>query len=112
MISDRAMTALITASVNMRNAGSRGNRSIAITATSRQLESLIKAFRSSCQMRYSTLVEKSDVDEAVRLMQVATQTAATDPRTGRIDMDMITTDRTSANREVEESLNLTIKELL
>ena len=63
-------------------------------------------------MRYSTLVEKSDVDEAVRLMQVATQTAATDPRTGRIDMDMITTDRTSANREMEESLNLTTKELL
>ena len=48
-ISDRAMTALITAYVNMRNAGSRGNGSRTITATPRQLESLIKAIRSSCQ---------------------------------------------------------------
>ena len=111
-ISDRAMTALITAYVNMRNAGSRGNGSRTITATPRQLESLIRLSEALAKMRYSTLVEKSDVDEAVRLMQVATQTAATDPRTGRIDMDMITTGRTSANREMEESLNVTIKELL
>ena len=45
-------------------------------------------------------------------MKVATQTAATDPRTGRIDMDMITTGRSTANREMEEALNLSLKELL
>ena len=111
-LSDRATTALITAYVNMRNSGSRGNGLRTITATPRQLESLIRLSEALAKMRYSTLVEKSDVDEAVRLMQVATQTAATDPRTGRIDMDMITTGRTSANREMEESLSLTIKELL
>eukprot|EP00957_Ditylum_brightwellii_P101460 7732385-Ditylum_brightwellii.AAC.1 len=48
----------------------------------------------------------------MRLMRVATQAAATDPRTGRIDMDMITTGRSSAERENEESLNTTLKELL
>lgn len=35
-----------------------------------------------------------------RLMQVATQTAATDPRTGTIDMDMISTGRSSMDREL------------
>ena len=35
--------------------------------------------------------EESDVREAIRLMNVATQRAATDPRTGAIDMDMSTT---------------------
>jgi len=37
-------------------------------------------------MRFSTIVSRADVKEAVRLMRVATQAAATDPRTGRIDM--------------------------
>jgi len=38
------------------------------------------------KMRFSTIVSRADVKEAVRLMRVATQAAATDPRTGRIDM--------------------------
>jgi DNA replication licensing factor MCM4 len=44
-------------------------------------------------MRYSKVVTRSDAREAARLMKVATKTAATDPRTGRIDMDMITKGR-------------------
>ena len=38
---------------------------------------------------------RKDVEEAIRLMNVATHKAATDPRTGAIDMDMITTGRTA-----------------
>lgn len=36
--------------------------------------------------------------EAVRLMRVATQNAATDPRTGTIDMDMIATGQGASDR--------------
>ena len=36
--------------------------------------------------------------DASRLMRVATQMAATDPRTGTIDMDMISTGRTQIDR--------------
>lgn len=43
-------------------------------------------------------VEDSDVAEAIRLMQVATQNAATDPRTGTIDMDMIATGQGASDR--------------
>jgi hypothetical protein len=50
-------------------------------------------------MRLSDLVTRGDVEEAIRLMKVATQTAATDPRTGTIDMDMITTGRTASERD-------------
>ena len=38
------------------------------------------------KMRLSRWVLPSDVQEATRLVRVATQTAATDPRTGTIDM--------------------------
>lgn len=44
-------------------------------------------------------VEDSDVAEAVRLMRVATQNAATDPRTGTIDMDMIATGQGASDRQ-------------
>eukprot|EP01083_Nonionella_stella_P257437 881208_1 len=89
-----------------------GNGSRTISATPRQLESLIRLSEGLAKMRYSRVVERTDVKEAVRLMKVATQAAATDPRTGRIDMDMITTGRSTANREMEEALNLSLKELL
>jgi DNA replication licensing factor MCM4 len=45
-------------------------------------------------------------------LKVATQAAATDPRTGRIDMDMINTGRTSIAREMEENLYIGLKEFL
>lgn len=45
-------------------------------------------------------MEDSDVAEAVRLMRVATQNAATDPRTGTIDMDMIATGQGASDRLV------------
>jgi DNA replication licensing factor MCM4 len=41
----------------------------------------------------------SDVDEAINLIKVATQQAATDPVTGLIDMDIITTGRTAATKQ-------------
>mmetsp|Transcript_64988 Transcript_64988/g.95965 ORF Transcript_64988/g.95965 Transcript_64988/m.95965 type:complete len:159 (-) Transcript_64988:83-559(-) len=92
--------------------GSGGGGQRTISATPRQLESLIRLSEGLARMRYSRVVARNDVKEAMRLMRVATQAAATDPRTGRIDMDMITTGRSSAERENEESLNTTLKELL
>lgn len=42
-------------------------------------------------MRLSETVEVKDVEEAVRLIKTAMQQSATDPKTGHIDMGMITT---------------------
>ena len=60
--------------------GGRGSKTI--TATPRQLESLIRISQALTKMRLSEVVLCEDVLEATRLMRVATQTAATDPRTG------------------------------
>ena len=113
-LTDMATRELISAYLDMRkmgsNNGNSGNRTI--SATPRQLESLIRLSEAIAKMRYSNEVKREDVREAVRLMRVATQAAATDPRTGRIDMDMITTGRSTANREMEEALNLNLRELL
>jgi DNA replication licensing factor MCM4 len=80
----------------MRRMG--GNRKT-ISATPRQLESLIRLAEARAKIRFSDVVDSSDVAEAIRLMNVATQRAATDPRTGTIDMDMINTGRSAVDRE-------------
>ena len=49
-----------------------GIRNKTVTATPRQLESLIRLSESLARMRLSDVVEASDVGEAVRLMTAAT----------------------------------------
>ena len=68
-----------------------GNSKKTITATPRQLESMIRLSEALAKMRLSDIVEKRDVDESVRLIKTAMQQSATDPMTGEIDMDIITT---------------------
>jgi DNA replication licensing factor MCM4 len=113
-ISDEASVHLVDSYLELRNPGGNGAASgtRTISATARQLESLIRLSEALAKMRYSNTVTRADVREAVRLMKVATQAAATDPRTGRIDMDMITTGRSAADRALEEQLELSLKELL
>ena len=115
-LSDLAARELIKAYLDMRRLGSAGGggrgRGTTISATPRQLESLIRLSEALARMRYGPVVTRADVREAVRLMGVATQAAATDPRTGKIDMDMIATGKSKANREMEEDMNTCLKELL
>lgn len=75
-----------------------GNNKKIITATTRQLESLIRVSEAFAKMRLSSVVEEADVDEAIALVKFATQQAATDPTTGLIDMDVIVTGKTSSSR--------------
>lgn len=52
---------------------------------------MIRISEALAKMRLSDDVEQCDVDEAVRLIQHAMQQSATDPRTGKINMDILTT---------------------
>ena len=70
-----------------------------ITATPRQLESLIRISEAIAKMRLSNIVENKDVEEAVRLIRTAMQQSATDPKTGAIDMDIITTGISATSTE-------------
>jgi DNA replication licensing factor MCM4 len=108
-----AANQLIVSYLQLRNPSTHaGAGTRTISATPRQLESLIRLSEALAKMRYRSVVTRADALEAVRLLQVATQAAATDPRTGRIDMDMITTGRTSSDRHSEEQLEGQLNELL
>ncbi|KAL6121794.1 hypothetical protein NUSPORA_01223 [Nucleospora cyclopteri] len=60
-----------------------------ITATTRQLESLVRLSEAHARMRFSRNVEREDVIEAIRLIKESLLLYALDPRTGKIDMDMV-----------------------
>ena len=84
-----------------------GNSKKTITATPRQLESMIRIAEAVAKMRLSDTVEKRDVEEAVRLIKTAMQQSATDPTTGEIDMDIIATGiSNSASEKVKEVIDI------
>ena len=93
-ISNNVVDELINHYLKMRENGGKNT----ISATPRQLESLIRLSEARARLRFSEYVEKEDVEEAVSLIKVATQQAATDPVTGVIDMDMLQTGITSSSR--------------
>jgi DNA replication licensing factor MCM4 len=70
-INDDAERVLVEGYLAMRSLGGRGSKTI--TATPRQLESLIRLSQALAKMRLSKEVTGYDVEEAIRLMKVATQ---------------------------------------
>jgi DNA replication licensing factor MCM4 len=107
-ISNSVVNELINHYLKMRENGGKNT----ISATPRQLESLIRLSEARARLRFSEYVEKEDVEEAVSLIKVATQQAATDPVTGVIDMDLLQTGITSSSRARMSQLVDIIKTIL
>ncbi|KAM3461668.1 DNA replication licensing factor mcm4 [Beauveria bassiana D1-5] len=74
-----------------------------ITATTRQLESMIRLAEAHAKMRLSEVVTREDVQEANRLIQSALKTAATDAQ-GRIDMSLLTEGTSAVDRKRKAEL--------
>lgn len=94
-----------------------------ITATTRQLESMIRLSEAHAKMRcltayiyansrFSEEVEVSDVREASRLIRSAIKEYATDPLTGKIDMELITTGLSTLQRRARADLRREVVRLV
>ncbi|KAJ6051803.1 hypothetical protein N7460_002337 [Penicillium canescens] len=105
VITPAAGSALVEAYVAMRQLGDDIRaQERRITATTRQLESMIRLSEAHARMRLSPEVTAGDVEEAVRLIRSAIKQAATDARTGLIDMGLLTEGTSSADRRLREDL--------
>ncbi|XP_047325606.1 DNA replication licensing factor MCM4 [Impatiens glandulifera] len=112
-LSDEAAEELTRGYVEMRRRGNfPGSSKKVITATPRQLESLIRLSEALARIRFSEKVEKNDVLEAFRLLDVALQQSATDHSTGTIDMDLITTGISASERMKRENVLLATRNLI
>ncbi|XP_033755282.1 DNA replication licensing factor mcm4-A-like isoform X2 [Pecten maximus] len=108
-IGEESGQTLIQAYVDMRKVGSgRGQ----ISAYPRQLESLIRLSEAHAKMRFSSVVETCDVEEAKRLYKEAMKQAAIDPSTGKIDITILTTGISGAARKRKAEITQALKKLI
>uniref|UniRef100_A0A8C6T808 DNA replication licensing factor MCM4 n=1 Tax=Neogobius melanostomus TaxID=47308 RepID=A0A8C6T808_9GOBI len=108
-LGEEAGQALIEAYVDMRKIGSgRGM----VSAYPRQLESLIRLAEAHAKVRFSEKVETIDVEEAKRLHREALKQSATDPRTGFVDISILTTGMSATARKRKEEVAQTLKKLI
>lgn len=113
VITEESKNILVRAYVDMRKLGD-DPRALEkrITATTRQLESMIRLAEAHAKMRLSQVVEAIDVREAVRLIKSAIKDYATDPKTGRIDMTLFQTGTSEAQKKLREDLSRAVLEML
>ena len=95
VLSPQVQEYLKHAYVEMRKIGSNRGQ---ITAYPRQLESLIRLAEAHAKMRFKNVVELDDVEEARRLHREALKQSAIDPSSGKIDISILTTGFSMANR--------------
>lgn len=108
-LTEESGKALIEAYLEMRKLGSNKGQ---ITAYPRQLHSLIRLSEAHAKLRFSNLVEAVDVEEAKRLHREALKQSAVDPKTGRIDVGILTTGYSSEERRNREMIAQTLKKLI
>lgn len=108
-LSEEASQGLIHAYVDMRKAGSsRG----AVSAYPRQLESLIRIAEAHAKMRFAESVDIADVEEAKRLHREALKQSAMDPKTGMIDINILTTGVSISDRKRRIDASKALAELI
>jgi len=112
-ISSEASQELVNSYVEMRKLGEDVRAAERrITATTRQLESMIRLSEAHAKMRLSDTVTRDDVKEAVRLIKSALKQAATDSRTGLIDMSLLTEGTSASERRRKGDLRSEVLKLL
>jgi DNA replication licensing factor MCM4 len=112
-ISPEAHKELVDSYVEMRKLGEDVRAAERrITATTRQLESMIRLSEAHAKMRLSETVTRDDVIEAVRLIKSALKQAATDARTGLIDMSLLTEGTSASERRRKADLKNALLGLL
>lgn len=93
VLSEEAGEYLVREYVDMRKLGATRGQ---ISAYPRQLESLVRLAEAHARMRLSREVTADDCREARRLQREAIKQAAIDPVTGTIDINILTTGRSSS----------------
>jgi|TARA_Y100000310_G_scaffold341768_1_gene441995 replicative DNA helicase Mcm len=89
--------------------GEDGIKSIPISA--RQLQAIIRLAEASARIRLAKQVTKNDAERAIRLVEETLKQLGTDPETGKIDIDRITTGITATERSRISSIKQTMTEL-
>jgi DNA replication licensing factor MCM4 len=108
-LTDEASEKLAAEYLSLRHQGAGRE---AITATPRNLESLIRISESLAKMELREEVTADDVAEASRLIKAATYAAMVDPETGLIDMEQLIQGMGMGRRRRQKELESMLEEIL
>eukprot|EP01053_Blabericola_migrator_P002643 Blabericola_migrator_1__2642@NODE_174_length_12052_cov_318_013433_g151_i0_p2_GENE_NODE_174_length_12052_cov_318_013433_g151_i0NODE_174_length_12052_cov_318_013433_g151_i0_p2_ORF_typecomplete_len816_score168_97MCM/PF00493_23/3_3e96MCM_OB/PF17207_3/7_5e31MCM_lid/PF17855_1/7_1e25Mg_chelatase/PF01078_21/2_8e10Mg_chelatase/PF01078_21/4e03AAA_5/PF07728_14/2_6e08AAA_3/PF07726_11/4_2e07Sigma54_activ_2/PF14532_6/6_2e06Sigma54_activ_2/PF14532_6/2_5e03Sigma54_activat/PF00158_26/0_00047MCM_N/PF14551_6/0_002 len=111
ILGEAAAEELATTYVQLRKSGGTSS-SRSISATPRQLDSLVRLSKALAKMQLKNVVEISHVQEAARLITSATYQALIDPVTGRLDFEQLHQGATGAARARQAALGNLIHEIL
>jgi replicative DNA helicase Mcm len=107
VLTEESMQTLSDFYIGLRD---QGRQQGAYAATARQLEGLVRLSEASARVRLSDTVDKQDADRAIRLVKKSLEETVTDPETGRIDIDIITTGVTQAKQNAITNVLRIIKD--
>ena len=85
--------------IKMRNSASKDEitaKSIPISA--RQLEAIVRLSEAAAKLRLSEEVEEEDVERSIKLIRYYLEQVGTDPETGQLDIDRITSGISASTR--------------
>ncbi|PIN85062.1 MAG: AAA family ATPase [Candidatus Diapherotrites archaeon CG11_big_fil_rev_8_21_14_0_20_37_9] len=91
VMSEEAMKEISEFYISLRDIGRKDG---VVAATHRQLEGLIRLSEASARVRLSNNVEREDIERSIRLVKTSLEELVTDPETGKIDIDIITSGQT------------------
>ncbi|MFP4112460.1 MAG: hypothetical protein ACLFUO_05665, partial [Candidatus Woesearchaeota archaeon] len=97
--------------VKMRGSGGDEDGVKAIPISARQLEALIRLSEASAKLRFSKYVETNDAKRAIDLVHNCLSQVGMDPKTGKIDIDRISTGITASQRGNISNIKNIINEL-
>jgi replicative DNA helicase Mcm len=82
-----------------------------VPVTARKLEALVRLSEASARLRLSDVVEESDANRVVEMVQSSLQDIGMDPETGQFDADIIETGTSKNQRDRIRTIKHVIEEL-
>ncbi|MCL7416076.1 MAG: minichromosome maintenance protein MCM [ANME-2 cluster archaeon] len=109
ILEDDSRQMIINFYLNLRNQGSDTNSPIPVTA--RQLEALVRLAEASARMRLSNIITTTDVNRIIRIVTESLKQVMTDPETGKLDADIISTGMAKSQRDKAKLIRDIIREI-
>ncbi len=111
VLSQEAIDEIHNYYLTMRSSGSEEEGVKAIPITARQLEALIRLAEASAKLRLKEQVESEDAKKSIELVNYCLTQVGMDPKTGKIDIDLISTGISTSARSGISSVKNVISDL-
>ncbi len=106
-LSEDARGALIAYYMKLRDLAD-ANKPVPVTA--RQLEAIVRLAEASARIRLSQVIEKTDAERVIRIIDTCLRQVAYDPSSGTFDIDMLATGVSKSKRDLIRSIKQAIRD--